>query len=100
MTKKVIAYKVMGFLGEHTAGPYEESDVDAQREDICGYGGVYDLHVIEVTVHLLVAGMPRCGFSDNVPARWAKHHQWLGESDIAEVTCKPCLREHQELKRS
>lgn len=49
-TKALLKYKVHGFEGEQTAGPYSMEEVAAQRNDIRGYEGVYDLQVEIVEV--------------------------------------------------
>ena len=35
-----VKYRVAGYPGEMTAGPYPENDIQYQRDDIAGYEGV------------------------------------------------------------
>ena len=41
-----ITYKVLGFEGEHEAGPYPDNQVKSHVQDIAGYDGVYDVRVV------------------------------------------------------
>jgi hypothetical protein len=36
----LVKYSVEGFPGEHTAGPYAESEAQYHRDDIAGFEGV------------------------------------------------------------
>lgn len=49
-----------------------------------------------LTLHILVAGFPKCGFSNELPKDWPSNHRWVrsAEDMLAELDDKkkPCLR--------
>ena len=49
---------------------------------------------LDITVHVLLAGLPLCGFSDALPRDWPGGHAWVhgGEDEIEMVTCALCRR--------
>jgi len=49
-TKALLKYKVRGFDGEHTAGPYTLEEVGSQRDDIRDSGLTYDINTAIVEV--------------------------------------------------
>lgn len=52
-------------------------------------------------VHVLSAGFPLCMFTQDVPAKWPTHHQWVSfESPNASLTanCRPCLKVLRNMK--
>lgn len=52
-------------------------------------------------VHVLLYGLPMCGFTTNVPVRWPANHRWIGATeDHADVNCKGCMEAVRKLKAS
>lgn len=43
------------------------------------------------TIHVLVEGLPLCGFSRAVPRDWPAGHQWVRLTERASATCPGCL---------
>ena len=41
-----VVYEVDGFDGVHKAGPYPQSDIKYQRDDIAGFEGVKNVKVV------------------------------------------------------
>lgn len=49
----LVKYKVEGFPGEHTAGPYPESEAQYHRDDIAGFEGVRYAIIVPVEQSVL-----------------------------------------------
>jgi hypothetical protein len=48
----LVKYKVEGFPGEHTAGPYPEVEAQFHRDDIAGFEGVRYAIIVSMEEHL------------------------------------------------
>jgi len=47
----------------------------------------------DVIVHVLRYGLPMCGFTSHVPARWPDGHHWISYPDPkGESTCRECQK--------
>lgn len=45
----------------------------------------------KVTVHVLRAGQPVCGFSTDFPRDWPTGHYWVSARNLGRVNCEGCL---------
>lgn len=57
----LVKYKVEGFQGEHTAGPYPESEAQSHRDDIAGFEGVRYAIIVSMEEHLAAKVKEVCG---------------------------------------
>lgn len=48
----LVKYKVEGFPGEHTTGPYPEIEAQSHRDDIVGFEGVRYAIIVSMVDHL------------------------------------------------
>lgn len=59
----------------------------------------------KTTVHILVGGLPLCGFSTKVPSEWSPNNVWAHTFDELvglkdpQVPCDECGRQHWLNKR-
>lgn len=53
-----------------------------------------------VTIHILLAGQPFCGFSSEVPGKWPLGHQWVGPEGADKSNCLGCKKNYAEAERS
>jgi hypothetical protein len=94
--------------GEHVAAPVTERCArcgDAIEHDDngftlpyvagCGVPGALHYHhmcllasVVPLTVHGLSEGLPWCGFTTEVPARWPLWHLW--DTRLSRINCERC----------
>jgi hypothetical protein len=44
----------------------------------------------EMMIHVLRAGLPLCGFSNDIPANWPEGHLFVSVEEIANATCHRC----------
>lgn len=96
--ERVVVYKIHGFSGERTAGPYTEQEARLHLQDIEGYEGVHDARIEGTICHVLVHGRALCGFPD-IPLAWPVSHVWVNAAEISDVTCKRCQADHRALQR-
>jgi len=47
-----IEYEVEGFGGIQKAGPYSETEIESQRDDIAGYEGVKNVRIVTQSLAL------------------------------------------------
>ena len=42
-------------------------------------------------VHILLRGLPLCGFSYKLPVDWPPGHKWVGLDESNDATCLHCI---------
>lgn len=50
-------------------------------------------------LHVLRYGLPLCGFSNEVPAKWPAGNRWVPIDDLKHATCKQCVINAQQVIR-
>lgn len=45
-----------------------------------------------MAIHVLVHGLPICGFSHELPCNWPLGHKWVRAEEHSDATCSSCRK--------
>jgi len=45
---------------------------------------------ITEVIHILDAGLPLCGFTQDIPRDWPEGHRWIGRKEVDGYQSPPC----------
>lgn len=79
---------------ERAAKSFKEANaqVTRMREVVADLSSETD----EPRIHVLLVGLPLCGFCLSVPAEWPEGHKWVSLTHAGEANCPTCLERMRE----